>query len=140
MLTAATTGRAADWREAILGAAALLQSAGVTTPEYGHKCVRSAEELGPYFVLSPGVALAHARSDGTCLAPGLSLLRLEEPVEFGHDANDPVDLVFCLASPDNEAHIAGIRAFAVSMTGGLDARLRAASEGELDALLAEVSD
>ena len=61
MLTAAAVGAATGWRNAVRAAAALLVEVGATTPEYGERCIGSAEELGPYFVLSPGVALAHAR-------------------------------------------------------------------------------
>ena len=139
MLTAAATGTATGWRNAVRAAAALLVEAGATTPDYGERCIGSAEELGPYFVLSPGVALAHARAEGTCLRPGLSLLRLDGPVEFGHEANDPVDLVFCLASPDNETHMTGLRAFALAMSGDLAERLRGATPDELAGLLAEAS-
>ena len=139
MLTAAAPGVATDWRTAILQAAALLEQSGATSREYGPRCVQSAEELGPYFVLSPGIALAHARADDMCQAAGLSLLRLEKPVAFGHYTNDPVDLVFCLASPDNEAHMAGLRAFALAMADGLETRLREAAPEELPGLLAEVA-
>ena len=59
--------------------------------------------------------------------------------EFGHEANDPVDLVFCLASPDNETHMAGLRAFALAMSGDLAERLRGAAPDELAGLLAEAS-
>lgn len=139
MLTAAAAGAATQWRDAVRAAAALLVEAGATTADYGELCIKSAEELGPYFVLSPGVALAHARAEKACHHPGLSLLRLDDPVEFGHDTNDPVDLVFCLASPDNESHMAGLRSFAIAMSNGLSDRLRGAAPEDLDTLLVEAS-
>jgi|GEM_PF-6782881 len=47
MLTAAAAGTATGWRNAVRAAAALLVEAGATTPDYGERCIGSAEELGP---------------------------------------------------------------------------------------------
>lgn len=139
MRTTATVGSAEDWRDAIRQAATLLARAGVVPESYGEQCIRCAEELGPYFVLSPGVALSHARPDGSCSMPGLSLLRLDVPVEFGHQDNDPVDLVFCLASPDSQAHLGALRLFAVALSHGLDQRLRSAGGEDLEGVLREAA-
>lgn len=139
MLVAATIGAATGWRNAMCAAAAPLMEVSATTPECGECCVGLAEELGPYFVLSPEVVLAHARAGGTCPRPGLSLLRLGEPVGLSHEVNDSADLVFCLASPGNETHMAGLRAFAFAMSGDLAERLRGAAPDELASLPVEAS-
>ena len=35
----------------------------------------------------------------------MSLVRLASPIEFGSEANDPVDLVFAFGAVDKEAHL-----------------------------------
>ena len=63
------------------------------------------DELGPYFVIAPGIAIAHARPSESVLSAGLSLAVLATPVEFGSDHNDPVRLVFGLCAKDHDGHI-----------------------------------
>jgi PTS system ascorbate-specific IIA component len=63
------------------------------------------DELGPYFVIAPGLAIAHARPSESVLSAGLSLAVLATPVEFGSDHNDPVRLVFGLCAKDHDGHI-----------------------------------
>ncbi|MFF8311992.1 PTS sugar transporter subunit IIA [Streptomyces lydicus] len=46
------------------------------------------------------------------LRTALSWVRLAEPVEFGHEANDPVRLVVALAARDAAAHTDAMAALA----------------------------
>src|SRR4051812_7546839 len=83
----------ADWQEAIRTVGGLLVETGGTTDAYTAEMIRNVEENGPYIVLAPGFAFAHARPSPAVLRTGLSWVRLSGPVEFGHEANDPVTLV-----------------------------------------------
>lgn len=130
-------GEAHDWREAVSLAAASLHITGSVESTYGQRCIDAAEQFGPYIVLSKGVALAHARPEDDCLQAGLSLARLQHPVNFGHSTNDPVDLVFCLASADGEEHIDSTKKFASALRKGLAARLREADSENLTSILDE---
>lgn len=103
---------AADWREAVRAAGGLLAAAGAVAPEYVEAMVRTVEELGPYAVISPGIALPHARPADGARRAGLSLVRLRPPVAFNHPHNDPVDLVFGLSAVDSESHVAVLAALA----------------------------
>ncbi len=67
--------------------------------------IQAFEELGPYMVIAPGIALAHGRPSEAVLATGLSLVTLSTPVVFGSTANDPVSLVIGLAAVDHDSHI-----------------------------------
>jgi PTS system ascorbate-specific IIA component len=67
--------------------------------------VDAFEELGPYMVIAPGIALAHARPSAEVLSTGLSLVTLSESVHFGNTTNDPVSLVIGLAATDHDGHI-----------------------------------
>jgi PTS system ascorbate-specific IIA component len=96
---------APDWRAAVLEAGDLLVASGSTDPAYTDEMIATVESLGPYIVIAPGIALAHSRPSPAVIRPGLSLVRLAEPVPFGHRTNDPVRLVVGLASPDDEGHV-----------------------------------
>lgn len=93
-----------DWRSAIRASGELLTAAGVAADAYTDSMVRTVEEHGPYIVIAPGFALAHARPDESVARTGLSFVRLAEPVAFGNADNDPVTIVMALAAADSSAH------------------------------------
>ena len=97
--------KANDWKQAIELAGSGLVQSGRTTPEYTQAMIQAFEELGPYMVIAPGIALAHARPSAEVLSTGLSLVTLSEPVHFGNATNDPVSLVIGLAATDHDGHI-----------------------------------
>lgn len=94
----------ADWASAIRLAGGMLESSGATTHEYTQAMIDTVEEHGPYIVIAPGFAFAHARPSEAVKTTAMSWLRLAEPVEFGHEKNDPVQLVVALAAVDSQAH------------------------------------
>ena len=96
---------ASNWKQAIELAGEALVRSNSTTPEYTRAMVQAFEELGPYMVIAPGIALAHARPSAAVLGTGLSLITLSEPVLFGSEANDPVRLIIGLAAVDHDSHI-----------------------------------
>src|SRR5689334_16584485 len=83
---------AADWRAAVRLAGDALVASGATTSAYTDEMVATVEQLGPYIVLAPGIALAHARPSPAVSRAGMSLVTLRRPVPFGHRQNDPVRL------------------------------------------------
>jgi PTS system ascorbate-specific IIA component len=83
----------------------LLVSSGRVTPEYVTQMVEVLESHGPYFVLAPGIALAHSKPSESVITTGLSLVTLAEPVVFGNEANDPVRLVIGMCATDHDSHI-----------------------------------
>jgi PTS system ascorbate-specific IIA component len=103
---------AADWRAAVRLAGDALVASGATTPAYTDEMVATVEQLGPYIVIAPGIALAHSRPSPSVLRAGISLVTLLEPVAFGHRENDPVRLVIGLAAVDEEGHITALSTLA----------------------------
>ena len=95
-----------DWRSAVRAAGDVLAGAGFTTPEYADEMIRMIEEHGPYVVIAPGLALAHARPGPAVLRDGIAVVTLAAPVDFGHPYNDPVTVVVALAVVSSEAQIA----------------------------------
>ena len=103
---------AASWQEAIRHAGDLLEQEGHSTAQYTQAMIDSVADNGPYIVLSPGFAFAHARPSPAVKRTSMSLVRLAQPVEFGHKTNDPVTLVIALAATDNDAHLAAMQQLA----------------------------
>lgn len=96
---------ALDREDAVAMAGDLLIASGRVTPEYREQMVAVLETHGPYFVLAPGIALAHAETSTAVLSTGLSLLVLSDPIVFGNQANDPVRLIVGLCAVDHDSHI-----------------------------------
>ncbi|MFE3188559.1 PTS sugar transporter subunit IIA [Nocardia sp. NPDC059240] len=133
-------GHADDWRAAIRVAGDLLVATGVTTPEYTSEMIGNVEENGPYIVIAPGFAFAHARPSPAVHRTGMSWVRLDKPVEFD-SPNDPVDLVVALAAADSEVHTDAMAALAkVLLEPGAEEVLRAVqTPRQLRALLLDES-
>lgn len=91
--------------EAIRAAGRLLVKAEAVSPEYVDAMVRNYREHGPYFVLAPHLALPHARPEDGVKEPAISMVRLTNPVQFGHSTHDPVRLVFGLGASSSEEHL-----------------------------------
>ena len=94
-----------SWRETFELAGLGLVESSRTTSAYIQEMIQAFEELGPYMVIAPGIALAHGRPSESVLETGLSLVTLSTPVVFGSTSNDPVSLVIGLAAVDHESHI-----------------------------------
>ncbi len=103
---------ASDWRGAVRLAAAALARSNAARPGYGDEMIRMIQEHGPYIVIAPGLALAHARPGPEVLADGLALVTLSSPVSFGHPHNDPVRVVLGLAVKSPSGHLPAVAGLA----------------------------
>ena len=103
---------AADREAAVKIAGELLVRSGSTVAAYTDDMLTALEKFGPYIVIAPGFALAHAQASESVLRTGMSWVRLAEPVPFGHQKNDPVRLVVGLASKDHESHMQALQQMA----------------------------
>lgn len=121
---------ALDWRDAITKAGDLLDAG----PEYTEAMIASVEDKGPYIVIAPGFALAHARPMEAVRSTSLSFVRLAEPVEFGHKHNDPVSIVVGLAATDDSSHREALAALAKVLAD--PAKRRTLDTGDVDAIRA----
>jgi PTS system ascorbate-specific IIA component len=95
-----------DWRAAVRAAGAALADCGIAEPSYADEMIRMIEEHGPYVVIAPGLALAHARPGPSVLRDGIAVVTLATPVDFGHPYNDPVSVVLALAVGTADEQIA----------------------------------
>lgn len=101
-----------DWRSAVRLAGQALVRSGAALPAYADEMVRMIEEHGPYVVIAPGLALAHARPGPAVVADGLSVVTLSTPVAFGHPHNDPVSVVLGLAIAPGGDHLGAVAGIA----------------------------
>lgn len=129
--------RAGNWQDALRQGGALLVESGGVEPEYIDAMIEMVNEMGPYVVIAPGLALGHSRPDAGVNRTCFSLITLETPVEFGVPSNDPVDVVFSFAAPNKDDHIQALRELAILCSNAENMRcIRAASESsEITALL-----
>lgn len=130
---------ATDWRGAIRAAGSLLVDSGATTADYTGEMIETVEKLGPYIVIIPGLALAHARPSPSVLRTGMSWAALGTPVEFGNEQNDPVRLVVGLAAVDHTEHSGGLAQLArmLSEPARMDALMAAASPAEVRRIISD---
>ena len=127
----------ADWQAALHLCAAPLRAGGFITPAYVDAIIATHEKIGPYYVLAPQIALAHARPEDGALRQGLALLVLEQPVAFHSTENDPVDLVWMFCATDHKAHLSMLAALAELLDNAATlAAIRAATDAPAIAALA----
>ena len=101
-----------DWQEAVREAGSLLVNTEAAEPHYVEAMVQMVQEIGPYIVIAPGVALPHARPEDGVKKACMSLVTLDPPIDFGNEYNDPVKLVVAFGTTDNEAHVEALAALA----------------------------
>ncbi|MFD1415036.1 PTS sugar transporter subunit IIA [Oceanobacillus jeddahense] len=96
--------QAADWKEAIHQGVALLEHNGLVTEMYASHIIRNIHEYGPYIVISPGIAIPHARPEDGAIDIGVSLITLKQPVHF-HNIETPVRVLISFSAQDNDQHL-----------------------------------
>ncbi|MED0685379.1 BglG family transcription antiterminator [Anoxybacillus ayderensis] len=94
-----------DWKEAIALAAKPLLDRGYITNEYIEAMINNVIELGPYIVITPGVALPHARPEQGVKKIGMSLLKMKNGCLFSEKEEHRVYVIIVLAAIDNETHL-----------------------------------
>lgn len=94
-----------DFRSGITSACNLLVDCDFVLPKYVEQVIENLERLGPYFMVAPQVAIAHAKPSPEVLSPGISLLKLLQPVATGNELHPEASLIFALATPDSSQHI-----------------------------------
>lgn len=96
---------AVNWKDAIRKSADPLVKNGYATENYVNGMIKTAEESGPYIVISKGVALPHARPELGAKKIGITITTLKTPINFGNKSNDPVQFIFALCAVDNKSHL-----------------------------------
>lgn len=98
-----------NWKDVIRKGSEILINKGLVEERYTEAILNNFEEFGPYMVIAPGIVLSHARPEQGVKKLSMSLMTIEDPIEFGSEMNDPVKLAITLAAIDSEAHMKVIR-------------------------------
>lgn len=93
-----------DYEDAIKKVGQILVDTNSIKENYIQSMIDAIKQLGPYIVMAPGFALAHARPSEDVLKDDVSIITLKEPACF-NSINDPVYVIMCLAAKDSNSHI-----------------------------------
>nr|WP_263314195.1 PTS sugar transporter subunit IIA [Mammaliicoccus sp. Marseille-Q6498] len=107
--------KVASWEESIQIASRPLLQEDYFNQQYVDSMIESVNELGPYIVIAPEIAIAHARPNDNVNKIGLSLLKLEEHINFSKDGHY-ASLIFVLSAVDNEGHLEILRQLATKLS------------------------
>ncbi|EGR2126746.1 TPA: PTS sugar transporter subunit IIA [Vibrio cholerae] len=99
---------AADWKDAVQKSCQALIDNGAVEPRYVDAIFRSHEELGPYYVVGPSMAMPHARPEDGVNRLSLAITVIQQGVNFDSEGNDPVKMLVTLAATDSESHVGAI--------------------------------
>ncbi len=94
-----------DWEDVVRKSGDLLIKSGAITSQYVDEVINNVKEVGPYIVITKGVALPHATNKVGVNKSALSLITLKKPVNFGNKNNDPVKVSIMLAAIDSNSHL-----------------------------------
>ena len=73
---------AMNWQEAVRACGDLLVKTGKCHPCYVDAMIQAVNDMGPYMVLAPGLALMHARPEDGTLQVGMSIVFPVHPCNF----------------------------------------------------------
>ncbi|MBC1481277.1 BglG family transcription antiterminator [Listeria seeligeri] len=92
------------WRRAIKVGTKCLEDLSIVEPSYHEKIIENLKTYGPYMVIAPGVAIAHAGANDGVLMDGLGVTVIEDGILFYDRYEEPVHVIFTLALNTKEAH------------------------------------
>lgn len=95
----------ARWEDAVKKAAEPLLRDGAISELYVEAMLDSIKKHGPYIVIAPQIAMPHAGAGIGVMETSISFMKVEEPVHFSDSSEHDANLIFVLASVDNESHL-----------------------------------
>ncbi|NOH21577.1 PTS sugar transporter subunit IIA [Vibrio europaeus] len=99
---------ASDWKDAVQKSCQALLDNGAVEPSYVEAIFRSHQELGPYYVVGPGMAMPHARPEDGVNRLSFAITVIQNGVKFDSEGNDPVKMLVTLAATDSDSHVGAI--------------------------------
>lgn len=101
-----------NWKNAIRASAAPLLLSNYISNEYIESIISATEKLGPYYIISPGVAIPHASIEDGSFKTGMSLIRLKNPVSFDVQTENlteeqkvPISYVITMSTRNEKEHL-----------------------------------
>ena len=87
----------------------MLKEKGIIEEKYYNAIMSKIDEFGPYFCIADGVAMPHARPEDGSIETGVSVVKLNNPVDF---LGKKISVFFTLSAKDNESHLGLLRQIA----------------------------
>ncbi|WP_078394067.1 BglG family transcription antiterminator [Shouchella patagoniensis] len=111
---------AQSWEAALSIAAKPLVEQGMIEERYIEALVAN-KERDPYIIIGPHLAIPHAAPEEGVIQSGISLLQLEEPVQFSEE--EYVQLIFVIAAKDKHQHFRALRQL-IKLAGSKNDRIK----------------
>jgi mannitol/fructose-specific phosphotransferase system IIA component (Ntr-type) len=119
------------WEEAVYIVGKPLVENGDIKKSYLDAIIRVNKTHGPYSVVSPHIALLHAKSADGVNKLCMGLLILKAGVNFGVPAFDPVNLLFIIGIPDSHTHLHALKELAnIIRTRNISEQVEKCDSGE----------
>ncbi|WP_394238761.1 BglG family transcription antiterminator [Niallia oryzisoli] len=93
------------WKDAINSGVGILLRNGCVAESYGEKIISNLEEFGPYMSIAPGVVLSHAGPEDGVFENSMSIVTLNQGVEFHDRFDEPVHLIITIALKEGNGHL-----------------------------------
>lgn len=90
------------WEEAVKVCMAPLLDTKAVEKSYVEAIIERTKELGPFYILAPGLAMPHERPEMGVNRNSFSFVTLEKPVVFPD--GQEVDILIGLAAVDSDVH------------------------------------
>jgi mannitol operon transcriptional antiterminator len=94
-----------SWEEAVEQAGEPLLKNHLIEHRYIQAMKDTIINFGPYMVIWEGTALLHARPEDGVRQLCMGFTTFRNPINFGHEQNDPVKMAFVLGAVDNCSHM-----------------------------------
>ncbi|MGL4849571.1 MAG: PTS sugar transporter subunit IIA [Clostridium sp.] len=101
--------RVKDYNEAIKISCDLLKEENIVEEGYFDAIIDKIDEFGPYFCIAEGVAMPHARPEDGSIETGVSIVKVNEAVDF---LGKKINVFFTLSAKDSESHLDLLRKIA----------------------------
>jgi len=130
--------KAKTWQEAVQIASLPLLNSMSITPNYVNTMIEMFEHHEPYIVIAPRVAIPHARPEDGVNHLSMSLLKLDEDVDFG---GYPIRIFIVIAAIDRSTHLRALMQLndLLSEESNIHKILEATQKQEILSLLEEYS-
>lgn len=114
-----------NYEEAIYESGKVLLDKGIIEKKYLDKVIDNVKSIGPYIVIAPMIALSHARPEDGANALGMSLLMLEEPVNFSEEKDRYARAIITLAASNENEHLEALSQMSKMLMENMEAFLGA---------------
>ena len=94
--------KAATWEEAVTKCISPLVKSNAVEQRYLDAIIKKTHDLGPFYILAPGLAMPHDRPESGVNKDSFSFVTLEKPVVFPD--GQEVDILIGLAATSSDIH------------------------------------